>query len=378
MGRTFGLIIVSIGLWLVFSLPTHTPTLDERGVGSASGAVEPGARTLSSGSAAVPGPAVTAVDARLAGLRAPSVDQASPTRASRTLGERNLAARSREIESEPDAASQRPPGPVAIQPVVAPVSVTKLMDTNSLTPPAVAEQRMPAPGPVTGAAVRRPETQAAVGSQFVDHRTEVSPRPAAPVKAPRIFEIVRRDLAAASRGMQAAQTEPAKQTVSTPSNRASLASLPLPATARVTKSIPVTATRSVERENGTAQAFTMVPPPSKSPAKVAVLEHTQSDSKPRQTKTETKPKAVKNDNELRQTRPAPAPARHTPPAVAVHVSPPPQRVRFAQVYSPPAYVGRVVARPMPPPAYYVPSSGTARRSQFRGEAMWDTIRRAGM
>ena len=129
MGRTFGLLIVSIGLWLVFSLPTRGPATDNAssvvvavpapvpvtqpsaiaGVSSVAGA-ETRSTTLggpATAAAILPSVILSRPDERTAA--APIV-----TRPKRGQDERAVAARNREFESEPEVATARPPEPVAV------------------------------------------------------------------------------------------------------------------------------------------------------------------------------------------------------------------------------------------------------------------------
>jgi hypothetical protein len=62
----------------------------------------------------------------------------------------------------------------------------------------------------------------------------------------------------------------------------------------------------------------------------------------------------------------------------VPVTPRQPRVRVTQYYAPPSYVGRVVVHYAPQPSVFVPSSGSFRRAPFRGDSMWEAVRRNGL
>ena len=222
MGRTFGLVIVSIGLWLVFSLPTRAPVPDQRG-STVAGTPEYTSRPAVPTALLAPVAAAVTADAPTTAIRTTAADTTVVARPSRTLGERNHAARSREIESEPEAAMQRPPEPVALT-----ISAANLVaaGTNQNSP-STAEQAIPAPKPVArrdARALPKPEMKngaagmtaqkadagpgapLAPGSQSPGASTPGSLTQAA-IKVPRIFEVVRRDLAASGHVSLAARPQ---------------------------------------------------------------------------------------------------------------------------------------------------------------------------
>ena len=362
MGRTFGLIIVSIGLWLVFSLPTRAPSPDQRGGTIASVPAETGSKPAQPAVVSAPLSSVVVPVPRTSAIRPASLETAGHPRTSRTLDERNLAARSREIESEPEAAVQRAPEPAAVT-----TSASRLIAAGtSQNAPTVAEHAIPSPMPVT-----RSQNHAFVKPEPRSQQAELSPLKSsatlaiptmpvtAAVKAPRIFDVVRRDLAAPRNAALAVKTEQAIQASPPASNKTISAAA---VNAGASKNIRVPGFTDSENGSKTSKA----PSSAKPSVKIAAAT------------------LVEQEKKLSASNPAkPTPAKPAPRIAAVAANPPPptrspQRVRMAQVYSPPAYVGRVVARPSPPPAFVIPSSGSSRRSQFRGELLWDSIRRGGL
>lgn len=362
MGRTFGLIIVSIGLWLVFSLPTRAPSSDQLGATIVNASTETSAKPTLPAVAPAQLTSVVIPASRTLAIRPATNEFAGHARTSRTLDERNLAARSREIESEPDAAVQRAPEPVAV-----PILASRLFAAGaSQNSPTIAEQAIPAPSPVM-----RSGSQAKVKLEPRNQDAEVSPLKSSPslstptlpvaaaIKAPRIFDVVRRDLAAPRHAALAVKPDMPVQASPPASNKTNQAPA---ANVGIINKVRVPGTTSPENGFGTTKA----PSSAKHALDVAAA---------------TRDVQVKKSSASKSANPAtakPAPRIAAAPASPSAPSFPPQRVRMAQVYSPPAYVGRVVARSSPPPAFVIPSSGSSRRSQFRGEFLWDSIRRGGM
>ena len=134
MGRTFGLLIVSIGLWLVVSLPTREPMPERNGASAVTNAtaVPATASAVAGSTAPAPSSSETRKDTAVRpGFATPAsqptavvadnqrtdslaIQPPSTGRPRRVADERALAARGREIESEPEAALPRPPEPVQI------------------------------------------------------------------------------------------------------------------------------------------------------------------------------------------------------------------------------------------------------------------------
>jgi hypothetical protein len=363
MGRTFGLIIVSIGLWLVFSLPTRDPMTDQRSGSVAFAVVESSSRTLPAHVSSTLSATAPVADVRTVANGPAKV--VGPTRPSRTLDERTQAARSREIESEPEAAMQRPPEPVMIAaprpgPQPSATSTLVVAGGGAQKPAAIAEQAIPSPRLV----VRNEPLR--IASNETNHRPyptasdSIKVPVQAPIQAPRIFDVVRRDLAAPSSTSHASVTLPSaageQQTAATVSR---------------TIRVPVT---PAPDSDFSASAST-----GKANVKPAQAGANGADQTRGQGKSEAngreQSRVANRDAEKTASRQQAA-AKTTPRLSESRTQV--QRVRVAQAYSPPYYVGRLVVRSAPPPAYFVPSSGNIRRSQFRGDVLWDSIRRSGM
>ena len=373
MGRTFGLVIVSIGLWLVFSLPTRAPAPNQ---GSTVAGALPESTPKPGGAMALSTPVMA--EALTTAVRVPAGDSTGQARPSRTLGERNHAARSREIKSEPEAAIQRPPEPVALPPAAA----HQVAAGTNRNFPSTVEQAIPKPIQISRhdvSSLGKPDIKnqatgttgqnadASPGAPLVSGSTTLAPSapansPLAAIKVPRILEVVRRDLVAS--GHVSLATRP--QT----SGSSALSSVDQ------NKTIRAPSDRHLEKDILSVRAAANAPLKSKASTKVASATSDDSEKKQSQTKPVASPKDAKRNEVSKPFRPAPV--NLAPRVAAFRHLPPPQRVRVAHVYSPPAYVGRIVARSAFPPAYYIPLSGSSRRSQFRGQVMWDSIRRGGM
>jgi hypothetical protein len=383
MGRTFGLLIVSIGLWLVVSLPTREPTpllsTDQAAQPAVSSTVAatnltsmPPVAAASSGNGGSANG--TSVDNGAFAMRPAAIVAAQAdadknaghpivARLKKSQDERAMAARSREIESEPEAANARPPEPM---PMITPTTGSPGTQVAiAMVPP---RTFVPVPVPVPASArdvvagtassvasvpvapnVKTPGAPKAAASGPVAPPGTAATGTAAPgtavsagIAAPRIFESVRRDLAVmAARPAQA-----------------------------VSKTETAALAQAAKSGLAAAQAATDGEPAL---------------TKPRQAAGPAlRPARPRDDDDAsaervavtRKAQPRIAAARQEPkPAAGVQKQ---QRVRVTQNYAPPSYVGRVVVRYTPPPAVFVPSSSPARRSQFRGENMWEAIRRSGM
>lgn len=379
MGRTFGWLIVSIGLWLVFSLPTRDPaaetsaglqpndlkSLTERLYPGSTGSERTSVVAASVVPKAVPSPRIAAP--------APNAPSWRPNRAS---DERAHAARSREIESEPETAG-RAPEPVAV--AFDSLAAGRLVVGSTVAAsPASPAPALIVPGgerrqPTTARSVPVPVPVPVVRDSDTGEARAASPRPAAAprhqtppadtgvrresnslsaITAPRIMDTVRRDLAAVPQPPEA----------------------PRPAVTPGAVTQPAKAGQHAEHST----AFVAPPRPSIKVASAATAPASVvRQDKPEQTKPERAAQTVVEPPARAPVKKAPRPASPKADAVASRPDPTP-RLRVTQAYAPPSYVGRVAARNSAPPAIFVPSSSGPRRSQFRGSSMWDTITRNGM
>ena len=351
MGRTFGLLIVSIGLWLVFSLPTRGPATDNAGsVVVPVPTPVPVAAPLIAGASSVAGSETRATNlggSAIAASSLPSVVLLRPdertaaapivVRPKRGQDERVVAARNREFESEPEVAAARPPEPV-------PVTATKgLSGSNGLAgTPESKTARIVVPSDAQAGQIRIVTTAVAPApSTAASQATVARQLPAQPVigamggSPSRIVEAARRDLAMAMVSMPGPSTQGANQE----------------------RGHDALAGARAATDGGlrTAQNGPNDKPVNK--------------RKPGNGDNE-KPAVVAKRVVVR------APVRDETRVVVSVLRPQQQRVRITQAYAPPSYVGRVVVRY--PGPMFVPSSASFGRSQFRGDAMWDSIRRNGM
>lgn len=344
MGRTFGLLIVSVGLWLVVSLPTRDPGAEQPSVAAIGRATAtlaaPAAATISPTSAVTPAQDVpqrreTATAVTLSpSTMPPSAQRHEAKEGGRSRSaptDRTMAARGREMESEPEAVRPVAPEPVLVTIATAPRAAG--------TPSATVHEPLPVvptPMPVSasnGTQRQQGEQQRAVRSASqVEGGTLTSSTfrhpvqgpglsGTTPIQPPRIMEQVRRDLTTPAVALQAPVAKPKADEA------------PRPAV-KVADTTTVAKSGSDEKPAGAGAKI--VKKPAAPDRKVAVV---------------------------REPRPAPAQA--------------PRQHRVQVAYAPPAYVGRIVVRSAPP-GMFVPSSGSFKRIPFRSETMWDTLRRTGM
>lgn len=439
MGRTFGLLIVSIGLWLVVSLPTREPALDQqtraplRTEGNAvavagaqgtrvmapeSGVTSASATAISRRDAALmPTPASSQPSAHrpplASGVAGPAENNV--VRAKRGQDDRAVAARSREIEAEPEAPTARPPEPVEVA----------LNTAQGRAVAAAPQQGLTTQGTVPAGAVRTAALASAPDRPFVPAPSAFDPRLLAasgePVSAQaRPMEARPVKVIVPSLGTTASNAELAGATASAHNAAAIIRRIPDPAISRV-QTQPITGAGAVApgivdsiRRNlasaPQAQAARSAGPPvlpaERPAAERPVAEKPRTGSRLAAAVHNQDAGAVQ-ENRLampdvaRRASPTPADAgesekptpkaavlakpvagKKTPRAIALGEQPPapwPQpRMRVTQNYAPPTYLGRVVIRNSPPPAVFIPSSGNYRRSQFRSDTLWDSIRRQGM
>lgn len=341
MGRTFGLVIVSIGLWLVFSLPTRAPVPDHRGTTLASTPPENTSKPASATAISAPIATVVIPDSRVATIRTTAADATLQARPSRTLGERNHAARSREIESEPEAAIQRPPEPVAV-----PMSAANLFAAGaSHKSPSTMEQAIPMPipmpipvtrldahGPANPAHTSQPIGTTARNAHTISGNSgsplaSLSPPSAASatastsqtaVKAPRIFEVVRRDLVASghtSLATAAATSGPSALSVTNQKTHAPMAA------AGANKASRSPSARAPEKVTVDAKASPNAPSNSMALTKLAIATSIDPDKQQNQTSPEAKAKDTKRDEAANPAKPAPI-----KPAPRIAAAPPLPRV----------------------------------------------------
>lgn len=335
MGRTFGLLIVSIGLWLVVSLPTRGPAPDR-----VAGAKPEAAPSASMAGATVTAPAansgsslpsVTATAAVHPLLEAERAQQSLGARPRRVQDERTLAARSREIEAEPEAALARPPEP----------SLVANGASGTFAPSGARTAFVPVPVPVTNSTGTIAPAAASRPVAFTLAAPSRDPAWDKPVKVTIPVDTTNGQPRAAQPPVRL-HTAPVTGTAVQPSRIVEAARRDLAA-----QQIAMAVVPPIPRSDETLRATQSAAPSSASAAA---------------TVAESSTAAVK--------RPRPA------KPVALAAAPRQQRIRVTQNYAPPAYLGRVVVRYAPP--VFVPSSGSFRRAQFRGDGMWDAIRRNGM
>lgn len=337
MGRSFGVLVVLIGLWVLAALPTRGPDADIP-VSSAAARTTPLVPAGSDASMRIADSTATWVAPR-------SDDGQSATRPPdhKRAVERDQAARSRELESEPEAHSgampQSVPVPVAVSP---PVSGNDRPAAERLQP-STPQQAAPA----TAAARTRASTA------LPDNKP-----PMIALAAPRIVGTALRDLASPPPGP--AQTADQK----TPSAR------PVASGARQEKPRAVTGKTSSLQALASAEVKSVPKAGVQSEPRSAYPQESRGESRP-------EPRLANRTAHPRQS------AQRVVQATAARAAPVrtatarPQRARIALSYGAPAYVGRVYVQ-YPPQGFLVPSPSYYRRSQFHPETVWSAIRRSGL